>query len=491
MTLTELATAPAATQGSVTLSWDAVCALNATQLSNFCFAQYVQAGPTTPASRLRVTVPDTGSTYWLLDLTLGPPRVSFPVAPDPADGPQCVLTLEILRGTVLSFDGNTAQILSSVQLQPNQNLLTGAVNLAKVDGAEDTVGHVTLDLGSGAYSPTIEGVEPNSTLAANIATAIQTYFRSCGASYLLGTLARSSTTPACLQPVHFDLYSQPAPDGSGDGCVLVFIQTNSGGTPLPGPLTPYPIADGYTASLLISNQVLFNQLLPDGTLAGSLQAQFHPFGTIFSGVQNNGVYATVGNKGNVSLGQISGLADDTGDLILSVTNGDSSPSSNPDAKVVVPMNNFTLSPGGTTLAVNWTQVNTQWWASMPPSKFPSYQTESGAGTTTWTQQASPAVDSANNISFTTKNLNVSYVPQQYSWWDDFIGYFDLSGEMTSQITNNLKSVLAGYQVPSVSTFSLLNLLFPAAHLITLTQAAIPCDLVAVGHVNAPLAVVPA
>jgi hypothetical protein len=83
-----------------------------------------------------------------------------------------------------------------------------------------------------------------------------------------------------------------------DACVLLLIQTN-GPAGANGPLATYPIPDGHTASLLISERALFN-----GALADPLNASFKNFGVHFSGNNTHGSWTTIGSGGAISVGTV-------------------------------------------------------------------------------------------------------------------------------------------------------------------------------------------
>jgi hypothetical protein len=460
----------------VTQDWDAICALDADKLSSFCFAQYLQSGPTTPSSRLRFVVNDDNIALYLLDLLLGPMEVSFPPG---SNGPQCQVTFEVLRGEVVVVDGNTSLIKSKTSLQINQNVITGTVDLNKVTGSDNAVGKVTLDLASGAYSPTIQGIT-KSVLADKIGDSIQLYFHNNPTSYLLGTLVTDPSSPPSLKPTDFMLNTQAAPSGGGDGCVVIFVRTSSTqNPPNHGPLETYPIPNGYSASIAISNQVIFNQLMLD-----SLSKQFKNFGTTFHGIQDeSGNYTTVGSGGTVTLPEIISPDKHT----YSHSYGDHGT----ETPVAIGMDNFTLSPGTNSLNVNWVQNNSQTYEHVTINRYGNfYRDESVAGTTTLTESAIIGVDEASNITF-TGSPTVNYKAQSYGFWDLFFGSFNLDGTMQNNINWYLKNALAEFQLPGINTFAIRNLLFPNSNLVTLTTASIPSDLVANGNINSPLAVSPA
>ena len=63
---------------SSTNGWDAVCAYSAARVNQIFFQQYLADGPTNPTRPLRAIVDDQGGTFYLIDVKLGPPEISFP-----------------------------------------------------------------------------------------------------------------------------------------------------------------------------------------------------------------------------------------------------------------------------------------------------------------------------------------------------------------------------------------------------------------------------
>ena len=288
---------------SVTGGWDAVCALDTTQLDQLLFQCYLQDGPTCPAVPLRIVVQNQGASYTLIDAMLGPPEISFPAG---LSQDQAQLTMMLVRGSVVTFDANLQAIATAVQLQPMQSQLTGTLQLASVIGGVLTSGSstpcaapgvVVLDLASNAWTPAVESIAGESEQATALGAAIQTFFQYAATTYQLGTVATSSV-PACLQPTKFAFVTAQAPGSTTDGCLQILIQTTgSGGTV--AALASYPIAQGSSAALFISNQTMFSGVLP-AVLGSSLGG----LGATYTGVESNGTWSTVITGGTVNAGVI-------------------------------------------------------------------------------------------------------------------------------------------------------------------------------------------
>src|SRR5215470_16027328 len=128
---------------SSTNGWDAVCAYNASRANQIFFQQYLNNGPTHPDLPLRAVVDIQNNLFYLIDVKLGPPEISFPTD---LNMEQCQVLMFLISGGFVEFDAENQIIKSVVTVQPNQSWLTGAVNLAKVSGEVNTVGKVAVDL---------------------------------------------------------------------------------------------------------------------------------------------------------------------------------------------------------------------------------------------------------------------------------------------------------------------------------------------------------
>ncbi len=468
---------------SVTNGWDALCAFNAAQVSSIFFQQYLQEGPTHPALPLRAIVQQDGTDFWILDLRLGPPEVSFSAD---LNLQQCQVQMFLVKGVLVNFyaAGKQPFIKSVLRVRPNESWLTGAVNLAQVSGTENQLGNVTVDLASGAYQPQVSGIDPASTLATQIGTAVQTFFENNHVAYPLGVIAISGV-PECLQPTTFDFATQPAPEGKeGDGCVLVFIQTNGSKGAL-GQLNPYPIPAGYTAALLVSSQVIFNRLMPP-----FLNQIFQNVGTTFNGQQSNGGWKVVGSGGSLNVGVI---GDNSGHDPYS------SDSSTDIAPVVAPADGFTIAPQGGSLLSSWDKQWNQWWTYW-------YGTPDGNGGVIWSQMAgetsvtgtysilsAPTVDPVSDIVSFNGNGSATLNPTDPpSWWESHVDpQYQVEAHFQSSLVSILQSTFSQLQIPSVNVLALSSILFPSRYdALSLTEAAVPCDLLVSGQVASALTVSP-
>ena len=287
---TNTAVTQAMQAGSATNGWDAVCAMNLKQVNSLLLQQYLQNGPTSPAMPLRLVF-DVQANFWILDVVLGPPELSFQ-----AGSQNATLEMELVRGSLIAFDPVNRTVQNAVRIRPKESKLTGPLSLKDAPGEENQLGKVVVDLGASAYTPTIAGVDPNSVLSTEIGDAFQNYFSDNATQFPIGAIAPGNV-PACLTPTEFYFVTQQKPNSS-DACVVLLIKTN-GKEGTVEPLPQYPIPDNHSAALLVSGQAVFGGLMVD-----YLNNGFGSLGTKFQASQNNGAWAVVGSGGGVNFGEI-------------------------------------------------------------------------------------------------------------------------------------------------------------------------------------------
>ena len=472
---------------SVTNGWDAICAVNARRMNSIFLQQYLQDGPTSPATPLRLILQGEGTNFWLLDLIAGPPQVTLPTD---LSQQQVQVTMFLVSGALIEIDPRQMVITSAILIDPNESWVTGALSLAKVTGHANTVGQVVVDLGSNAYQPQIKGVDPDSVLATNVGAALQTFFAHNATQYPLGTIMgehrrRGASTqelrlcdtagarqqdrrrlPATADPDHrqrrhsraaHHLSDSERPDGSPDRV----------------------------------NQVIFNRLIPP-----FLTLECKPMGTTFSGRQANGVWETVSSGGSINIGVLGDTQPDNPCFHQTAfsANSDRNP-----AAVTVSTTGFTIAPGSDGhLSVQWNNTWSQQWAywtgawvrnSCKAYRNPQTSTLMGA----FSQASTPSVDPTTDIvtfrGSGTVSLDQKDAP---SWWKKLLfGDEDIPSQFTSAIQPALQRIFNSLQMPEIDTFALANLLFPAQHALNLQQAALPCDLLVTGQVRETVAISPA
>ncbi|WP_327739606.1 hypothetical protein OG749_42945 [Streptomyces nojiriensis] len=185
-----------------TQGWDAVCAMNAAQVSALLRRQYLTDGPTSPVRPIRVAFTDN-TDFVLVDIILGPPEFSFSSDTDEA---QCQLSMFLVSGSLLRVDPINSVVRSVLPVEPRSSWLNGPVQLSSTQGRDNVLGQVTLNLADAAYQPAIGGIDPGSTVLTELGTALQTYFATQQTSYPLGTVQQSGVPPChtclCVKEKH-------------------------------------------------------------------------------------------------------------------------------------------------------------------------------------------------------------------------------------------------------------------------------------------------
>ncbi|MFJ3963188.1 hypothetical protein [Streptomyces sp. NPDC090036] len=453
--------------------------MNAAQVLTLFRQQYLTDGPTSPVHPVHVAFTDN-TDFVVVDIILGPPEFSFS---SDTDEPQCQLSMFLVSGSLLRVDPINSVVRSVLSVEPRSSWLNGPVQLSSVQGSDNVLGQVTLNLADAAYQPTISGIDPRSTMLTELGTALQTYFDTQQTSYPLGTIQQSPVS-ACLQPTQFDFAVQQNPDKADDGAVLLLITTNGTAPTTVGPLPVYPIPDGDMAALLVSGEVLFSSLI-----APTLTQEFTQIGTTFSAQQIDGAYYQVnGSGGQLDLGYFppGGQPDQYGVPWASDHQDNYQ-------KVVLTPDSFTVSPNSSSLVSTWTCSFLQYFSEYPET--PGWTTpvtnncELGTTvTTTYTAAADPATDI---VSFSGTTVSSLTPDNPGSWWSDFRnGVAYLPGDMQTALGQAVQSALQEVKLPDVDTFALQNLLFPSEQVLQLATAGVPGDLQLTGHIESTLTVSP-
>lgn len=473
---------------SITLGWDAVLAIDSCQANELWFQDYLLRGPGSPAVHLRCLIPsgEDPDLYTVLDTTAGPPDVSFP---EGLTSSQCQLEMFLVGGAVVTVDAG--EIAHAIQLRPDAALISGPVDLAVTSGDTDVVGEVSLDLQSGAYTPSVDGLQPGSIVATEVGQAIQTYFAAYETRFTLGTVKTAGVDPG-LQPTFFDVVVQRS-DSSDDACVLLLIQTNGqrGST---WPLGPYPITQGSSATLILSNRVIFSEVLPP-----KLEQEFaaQNLTMTFAGDDSSGYFVSLATAGPLV---------NTGEMQSMVWSGGSTHTAyscagktDTDAVTVdIDLRGVTVRPNAGEIAVEWTQrwdqnfaVETCTWKT--PCESNAWGENPGTVTASYAGGAAPSCDPDTNlVSFAISGSPKVTAPTESSWqqfWQGF-DWNDATSGLMEPITNATAALFKTVVIPDIDTFSLANLLFPNDHVLRFAGGTLPCDLVIPATMQPPLAVTP-
>jgi hypothetical protein len=467
---------------SVTMGWDAICALHVGDVNALLFNAYADGGPIGPVKDIKISTTISGQTVDL-NLQIGPPLIAFGTG---AQASTAAISMWVTSGTIKISGPDPAIELT---LAANSVQISGTASLSEMNGLVLQYGSVTLDLTTGTFSVAMTGLDTSAEQA--VGAAIGQYFAQNNTKYALGAVAFTAN-PAypCLAPKSFSFGSQTDPNG--DQCLLIFITTN--GTPgqagtIGLPSGALPIPDGYTAALFVSANALFN-----GVLAPQL----------------TGALAATGLTGTVTVDEIA------------------------YRQTMQPAYTLSVAPSGGFRAGELTGTFPVYWYTREPVVIPlsleagpTATGVAGACSSDFTMlvcleimdqlyeevadvsvavsiavQASVQAGGADGqeiaIAVQPGTLSVTATPDPNSQFQSLLEqiFADVvtTSEMLTQFSDALSTPLGrlfGFDFTPLSTFALTNLLFGDQVAMVLDEAYVPGDLLAIGTVAQCAAVTPA
>ena len=260
---------------TITQGWDVICAMSVEQINALFAQQYIQdlsQGETLPPINDTVHIVDN---IWVRfsGLTLGPPLVSFSPGLEPQE---LSLSIQFLSGMVsmLQVNGSATTVMSIQPISEDLGYsLTGTVPLKSIAGKVQNHHDVSIDIPNG------KAFAANLQITGGADTLLGAYFLGwlqdhlAQFDYKLGTLVYGNTN---LAPAgDFEIATQQdARDSNDKGRVLLLIPTtfNPGGGSQTSLSIPNIIPEGYSATLIVSSQVLFSNIL--GGFYSQLLANF-------------------------------------------------------------------------------------------------------------------------------------------------------------------------------------------------------------------------
>jgi hypothetical protein len=488
----KLADLIAALYGKSSLNgWDAVCAINVAKLNELLLNWYLNNGPANPETPVQMILVANNS-YYVLSAFLGAPELQFSTS---LGLQECQCTMRLVGGSLAQFDPSTRSIQNILLLQPDLASISGTLILAKAPG-QAQLGELTLDLASGTYTPSISGIASQSPLAATLGDAFQTYFANQSTIFHLGGVTTSESIQKCLQPQSFEIAVQAnrTSGTTGDGCVLLLIQTTGSGGSV-NVLTEYPIPDEFTASLLVSNEILFNNLFPSALNSSPTNSANEI--TFESQQASGGIYQASLQKGAADLG----VQTDTNSSYRPQTSDgqfDSGSETYLGAPIVADLSGLVLTPlGGNQGSLTWTYSKewTQGFAyastNVPRQYNQKYATASATLTYNATASATITSPATCIVSFPLSG-KAGFTFTMSRTLEGEIGEIDFGSLIISPVETYVEEIFdAIATVPDVDTFALQNLLFYPNQSLSLSSASLPGDLLLVGDTVSPIVISPA
>lgn len=475
---------------TITQGWDVICAMSVDQINALFAQQYVQnlsQGDTLPPINDRVHI---AGNIWVQfsGLTLGPPLVSFSPELEPQE---LSLSIQFVSGMVsmLQLNGSATTILS---VQPISEALgyslTGTVPLKSIEGKVQNHHDVSIDILNGkAFSANLQ-------ITGGADTLLGTYFLSwlqdhlAQFDYKLGTLIYGNTNLAPAGEFQFAT-QQDARDANDKGRVLLFIPTtfNLGGGSQTSLNIPNIVPEGYSATLIVSSQVLFSNIL--GGFYSQLLANF---GVTATGNQANpgSSYTLEISNGTLPIPAIE-TTYSAGRGNFDTFSGTADPFWDPQkTPVAFPITGIQIEPVGNQLSISCNHSWSQNFASIISVPRSEGYAQSGSVelNTSLSGLTKNVVDPiADTISF-VGNANVTVSFNQSSIWSDIFGNGDASDYVGGQITSQAQQVLKqifNVNLPEVNAFAVSNLLFPGMNILSFGAAYVPGDLIVFGSLQPP------
>ncbi|MCC6964746.1 MAG: hypothetical protein IT391_00500 [Nitrospira sp.] len=473
---------------TITCGYDVVCAMEADLINDLLAQQYVahvKQGTTLPPINATVPVIENISVQFI-DLTLGPPLISFDPSLDPGD---VILSINFISGLVYTVQtsGDATTLLGTQLICPgDQYSLTGVVPLTSVSGSVQANHDVVLDIANGSKFTShlnLQGTA-ETTLGQYFLGWLQNNIQNF--QYKLGTLVCTPGGTDLTPAGTFQFATQfDATDSNDKGRLLMFIPTTY--NPAGGSQTSLPIADiipeGYSAALIVSSQVLFANILQP-----FFQNAFVAYGVTVSAspAQGNSELAyTLQTEGGKIVPCIIDYYDRNDNEYVSGT-GSGMQVSREFVFMPFPKTTIESNRQGH-ISIAGSSAWDQSWAKGTLSKWGMNYTDGTVGMhATASAECLGAVDSGNDIITFTGTPSVGITFDNSSIFDILFGSGGAANVVGQQIVDGATPVLEGlfsFKFPQVNAFAVSNLLFPAQHILSLKDVYVPGDLVIFGDVQ--------
>lgn len=478
-------------QKTVTLGWDVVVAYTASAVNDLFAQQYVanvRGQQYLPPINGTLDLA-AGVTVQLVNLTLGPPLISF--APS-VTNQQAIVVMSFIAGEIVVTEqnGSISYVSAYQAIVPGDNYaLSMIVQLQQAQGDVSSQNLVVVNLQNA--STFTANLLPGTAAGSLLGTYFQSIFQKetqGTLTYELGTIVTGSDEN--LTPVTFDIRTQVYPGTQGpDGAVLLFVATtyNPSGGNLPGASFPYLIPDGSSCALVVASRTLFANIFQSfyqgvlygnptfalDTFTGTSPASYLQFtgGALSAGAVSGGWYSGGGVSHSVWSGTPGNWA---------IGNKNKQP-------VQVPYNGLTVQPENDLLSLRWSNNFGQDFAATTcaPRAGCTASEDSVTLTISGSFTVSPTVAN-NNVSFAGGSPSVSVSFQSSGWFSKWFGNGNIRDTAASQISAAAKAPAAQVlqvPLPQVNTFAVSHLLFPSQNALQYADAYLPGDLALFGAIQ--------
>lgn len=486
---------------SSTAGWDAVVMYDQRKANELLYQLYVDRyttgeGIIEPVS-MEMVWGDGGYIEHLFDLRLSAPNLSFEMS-SLGQPPRTRLTLDMIGGMIVStntlpggirYVSRIKQILpvGGPQLWMDQPLTKGAVSGA---------GEVLIDI-SQADNFKADFVVGSSSQD-DIGRLFKEYFKALNPEQKRFSLGALNGVPSgVLTPQNFEIKTRASAPSAlvdtpeyGDGAIMLFVTLAGGkdGVAFPNDTSDYLIPTDqngnlYTGTVLLSSRVFMEKVIKpaletaignglvlvlegfDGGISSSLTA------TAGGGTAGTIAPFTYWGQDGIGGNPVLKIAYATIETLAYDFRGDSS-------------HNLRVSSGteGLDVRVTWGTAGTDEYV-INGSKGVSYQYNFGVELV-----CDLLFDTATGI-VGFGDANVLNESSEIAFLNDAGDYWNADGKASNKaaiegcIRNILKSVIKKFDVPSVDTYLIRNLLFPGQNALQLTQAFLPGDLALFGRID--------
>lgn len=472
---------------SLTLGWDVLVGYSAAAVNDLFAQQYVanvRTQQNLPPINDQLTI-SGGLVVEFQGVVLGPPLIAFD---GNLSGQEAIVTMNFIAGRVVQYieSGSRQYVVGYLDITPGDGFaLEMKVQLKDVYVTVDPTKHnVVADLqNADSYAANLLGSGAEAALGQYFQAVFQKETQAA-LSYELGTIVTG--TSENLTPSGFDIRTQPSPEGSGDGAVLLLVATtyNEGGGASPGSDFPYLLPDGYGAFLLVASKTLFQNIIGP-------QYNDQPGAPGYSvyempGTASNPASYLKLSGGQIGAGQVQGQWPGDEHTPNYFWSGDRGDSSNP-AVVTFSFDGITVEPQSDHMAITWSSRTSQRFAFKIFSPQFGYAYSSGSVDISISAQVSaqPSVGSTDTVTFEgTGSPTVAF--SQSSWAAKWLGNGQAKDEAGAPIAASVKGVvtsIVNFPLSPVDAFPVSSLLFPASHALSYECAYVPGDLALFGQVQ--------
>ncbi|OAT37548.1 hypothetical protein [Proteus myxofaciens] len=457
-------------KNKVTCNWDVLLAYDRNKINKLCYEQYVDK----VAENKHFPIFNyNNEKYGILfkDIVLGPPLISFENS-NVTDS-SVIVRLKFISGALIYTD-------SANQVIQWDNITTGhdyglkvKVELKQGIGNVSQDGDITIHFDQG----TLLDVEGLGELPDEVLSVFRNYLKNTQVDYSMGELTHDNMSND-LYPQKFIVRTQPHPDSNNknsnhneDGAILVFISTREDGVGnLPSYNQPWIIPDNKSSTMVIHDKLLFGPFLAD--IFKERITHFQSKTEYVSG-DKSGLCFTDGyiETTNVIKGYVKSL--------FSTVRSRSASSYYSSRKARLSMSDFLIQADDDGSSISGKFTNPVFYDLFAYDLNAPLYYSSGVENIKFNRKgyfkAKLSLDKDDNVVFnggvdfqiTDTSSNVS------------IGT-SASRQFAKEATDNLNQSDL-FEIPSIKTFYLKNILFPGKNILHYDDVAIPSDLVLYGN----------